>query len=137
MGTVHAEITLRNAGDVINIQRGFLREKDLREIKTSAMVDTGAITLIINEEVQEKLGLGIHELREATLANNTKEVCRIADPVEIQWKKRKSICRPWVLPGSEVILLGAIPLGNGPHGRSKQELIGRHGDDVRSSCIWR
>ena len=131
MGTVYTEITLKNAGDLVRAKEGLIEEQNLREAKVCAVVDTGAITLIISEAVQKKLGLEIQEQRQATLANNAKETCKIAEPVEIQWKQRKSVCRPWVLPGSVEILLGAIPLEDmdlmvDP---VKQELIGRHGDE--------
>ena len=131
MGTVYAEITLKNAGDVASAHRGLLKEQNVRGTMVNAVVDTGAITLVISKTVCEKLGLEIQETREATLANNTKEICRIAEPVEIQWKKRKSVCRPWVLPGAELTLLGVIPLEDmdlmvDP---KKQELTGRHGEE--------
>ena len=131
MGTVYAEITLKNVSDFVRVREGLLKEQNVRETMVNAMVDTGAITLVINETVCEKLGLEIQETREATLANNTKEMCKIAEPVEIQWKKRKSVCRPWVLPGAELILLGVIPLEDmdlmvDP---KNQELTGRHGEE--------
>ena len=44
MGTVYAEITLKNAGDVINANRGHLEEQKIRKAKVNAVVDTGAGT---------------------------------------------------------------------------------------------
>ena len=130
MGTVYAEITLKNAGDLVRARDGCLREQELRKTSVNAVVDTGAVTLVISDELCEKLGLEIQDIVEVTLANNAKETCKIAEAVEIQWKQRKSICRPWVLPGTEEVLLGAIPLEDmdlmvDPR---NQELIGRHGD---------
>ena len=51
MGTVYADITLKNAGDVINFNRGHLKGQKVREIQVNAVVDTGAITLFISEAV--------------------------------------------------------------------------------------
>jgi len=132
MGTVYADITIKNAGDVINVERGYLDGSDIRETMVSAIVDTGAGTLVISEEIREKLGLGIKGIRQATLANNYKETCKIAEPVEIIWKNRSSVCQPLVVSGADEVLLGAIPLEDmdlivDP---AKQELIGRHGDEV-------
>ena len=130
MGTVYADITLKNAGDLVRVKEGVIKERTIREARVNAVVDTGAITLIINETVCDKLGLEIQETKEATLANNAKESCKIAEPVEIHWKQRKSVCRPWVLSGTDEVLLGVIPLEDmdlmvDP---KKQELTGRHGD---------
>ena len=131
MGTVHADITLKNAGDVINAKRGSLPEQSVREIAVNAVVDTGAVTLVISEAIREELGLEIREISEATLANKDKVVCKIAEPVEIRWKRRSSVCLPWVLPGAEGVLLGAIPLEDmdlivDPR---NLELAGRHGEE--------
>ena len=132
MGTVYADVTLKNVVDVIGVQRGLLAEQDIRELKISAVVDTGAMTLVISEAVQEKLGLETRGFKQATLANNAKETCKIAEPVEIHWKDRSCVCQPWVIPGSDEVLLGVIPLEDmdlmvDP---CKPELIGRHGEEA-------
>ena len=130
MGTVYAEITLKNAGDLVRAKDGHLKEQNIREAPVTAVVDTGTMHMVINEAVCEELGLEIQETKVATLANNAKEICKIAEPVEIHWKERKSVCRPWVLQGTKETLLGVIPLEDmdlmvDP---VKQELVGRHGD---------
>ena len=131
MGTVYADITLKNAGDVINVRRGLLPGENIREINVNAVVDTGAVTLIISEAVREKLGLEVQDITEATLANKDKVICKITEPIEIRWKRRCSVCRPWVIPGTDMVLLGAIPLEDmdlivDPR---NLELTGRHGEE--------
>ena len=130
MGLVHAEITLKNAGDVISVRRGSIKEPEVRQATVQATVDTGAMTLVINEQLRRQLGLGIVGRKQATLANNAKETVQIAEPVDVHWKNRSMTCRPWVV-GSGRILLGAIPLENmdlivDPAG---QELVGAHGEE--------
>jgi hypothetical protein len=130
MGLVHAEITLKNAGDVINVRRGFIKEPEIRQTIVQAVVDTGAMTLVINEQLRRQLGLGIVGAKIATLANNVKERVQIAETVEVHWKNRSMTCQPWVVDAGR-ILLGAIPLENmdlivDPAG---QELVGAHGDE--------
>ena len=130
MGTVYAEITLKNVGDLVRIKEGLIKEQNVRETLVNAVVDTGTMHLVISEAICKKLDLEIQEIKEATLANNAKEICKIAEPVEIHWKQRKSVCRPWVLQGMDEALLGVIPLEDmdlivDP---VKQELVGRHGD---------
>ena len=130
MGIVHAEITLKNAIDVGACRRGIIKESEIRETVVKAVVDTGAMTLVINEELRRQLGLGIVGAKVATLANNAKESVKIAEAVEVHWKNRSMTCQPWVV-GSGRILLGAIPLEDmdlivDP---AAQELIGAHGDE--------
>jgi len=111
MGIVQAEITLKNEGDVTNVRRGLMKEPEIRQTTLQAVVDTGAVTLVINEKLRRQLGLKVVGSREATLADNTKKTVKIAETVEIHWKNRSMTCRPWVV-GSGNILLGAIPLEN-------------------------
>jgi clan AA aspartic protease len=132
MGTVYAEIILKNATDVNNIQRGYITEKEVRETTVRALVDTGAGTLVINEEVRQTLGLETKGMRRAELADGAKQVYKVTEPVEIHWKDRITACQALVLPGAADVLLGAIPLEDmdlivDPAG---QELRGAHGDEV-------
>ena len=132
MGIVHEEITLKNARDVGNAENGLINESEIHQTTVTAMVDTGAGTLIINEELREQLGLGIKGMRRATFANEAKEYCKVTEPVEIHWKNRSSFVRALIIPNSSEVLLGAIPLEDmdlmvDP---VRQELTGAHGDDI-------
>ncbi|MDR1908658.1 MAG: aspartyl protease family protein [Spirochaetaceae bacterium] len=132
MGIVYAEITLKNAGDTVEVQRGYRAEKEVRSVTVQAMVDTGCGTLVIGEELCKRLGLAIEGLRGGTLANGQRQVCKLAGPVRVCWKDRSMTCQPLVIPGTEEVLLGAIPLEDmdlmvNPVG---QELTGVHGDEV-------
>jgi hypothetical protein len=68
MGTVYSEITLKNAVDVGKAREGLIPEKQIRAVTVDALVDTGAGTLVIDEETCQKLGLRVEGLRRATLA---------------------------------------------------------------------
>ena len=132
MGTVYETITLKNAGDVANAERGIITEQEVRETTVRALVDTGSGTLVFSEGVREKLGLRIRGLRETTLANDKKEICKTTEPVEIHWKNRSTTYPALVLSGWGETLLGAIPLEDmdlmvNP---VKQELVGIHGDEI-------
>ena len=132
MGIVNAEITLKNAFDVGNAVNGVLKESEIRQMTVTAMVDTGAGTLVINEETRERLGLRIKGSRWASFANNTKEKCDITEPVEIHWNNRLTALQALVVPGSDKVLLGALPLEDmdlivDP---ARQVLTGAHGDDI-------
>jgi len=119
---------------VESYDRGLIKESEIRQITVQALVNTGASTLVINEEIQKKLGLGIKGKRYATLANSKKEVCKITGAVEIFWKDRSTILSPLVIPGNGDVLLGAIPLEDmdlivDP---SEQVLVHAHGDEIRT-----
>ena len=130
MGNVYAEITVKNSADVTNAGRGIISDKDVRSLATTALVDTGAATLVINEDMCQKLGLSIEETRTAGLAGGQTAVCKITEPVRIIWNDRHTVCRAWVLPDEDETLLGVIPLEDmdliiDP---KRNELIGAHGD---------
>ena len=132
MGNVYAEVTIKNSADVTNVERGIILDKDVRSLTVTALVDTGAGTIVINEDMRQKLGLAIERTRTAFLAGGQETVCKITEPVRIIWKDRDTVCRAWVLPGEDEALLGLIPLEEmdlivDP---KRQELIGAHGDKI-------
>ncbi|MDR3333462.1 MAG: hypothetical protein LBT13_01045 [Treponema sp.] len=128
MGTVYEDIILKNTGDVINVKRMIIPEHQVRIAAVTALVDTGAGTIVISEEIRQKLGLAM--LRQGTLADGA--VYQVTEPVDIHWQDRECTCRAVVVPNADSILLGAIPLEDmdlivDPKGR---KLIGAHGRDV-------
>ena len=130
MGTILTEITLINATDNGNCERGLIKEQDVRAVTVMAVVDTGAMTLVINEELRQKLGLTIKEEKPVLIANGQRVRCKVTEAVDIHWKNRGSSQRAVIIPGAEKVLLGAIPLEDmdlivNP---VTQELIGAHGD---------
>ena len=132
MGIIHTDIILKNAFDVGKFNRGLIKESEVRQVSVSALVDTGAGTLVINETIRQKLGLEIIGLKRASFANDSKEICKVTEAVVIHWEDRDTECRALVVSGTSEVLLGAIPLEDmdliiNP---SKQELIGAHGDEV-------
>jgi len=130
MGMVHTEITIKNAVDVVNAKTGIVKEEDVRSITVTAVVDTGAESLVINEEQCQKLGLCVYKEKSALLADARQVTCKVTHPVEIHWKNRDTSCNATVVPGAQMVLLGAIPLEGMDimiHPK-KQELVGVHGD---------
>jgi predicted aspartyl protease len=59
MGNVFAEITLKNSGDLSNVRHGIIPDTEVRTLTLAALVDTGASTLVINEDICRQLGLSI------------------------------------------------------------------------------
>ena len=130
MGNVYTKLTLKNSGDLTNVDRGIITKNKVRSTTVTALVDTGATTLIINEKICKKLGLSILKPHTVSLAGGQKSSCKITEPVRIIWKDRDTDCRAWVLPGDDDPLLGVIPLEDmdlmvDPR---RKELKGVHGD---------
>ena len=131
MGTVYEEITLRNMRNVVNAQIGISSEQDITSIQVTAVVDTGAASLVINEELFQKLGLRVSYEKTARVADGRRVYCKVTEPVEVLWKNRRTSCEAMVIPGAETVLLGAIALEGmdlmvDPVNRV---LIGVHGDE--------
>jgi len=137
MGEVLAEITLTNGADLVRVGDGYLPEQEVRSVTVTAVVDTGAMTLVINENLRKQLGLSIVRSSPVTLAGGTRASCGIAEPVQICWKNRISLISPCVMPDEDDVLLGLIPLEEmdlivDPVNRS---LIGAHGDEVMGKVV--
>ncbi|HET7287150.1 MAG TPA: clan AA aspartic protease [Pyrinomonadaceae bacterium] len=110
MGYVHAEIQLTNEDDLAFHRRGWAAENEIRRVTTNALVDSGAYDLIINKEVQEQLQLPVLGKRQVKLADETVMEVDIVGPVEVRFETRATTVRALVIPDTEEVLLGAIPL---------------------------
>ena len=135
MGHVNAQLVLKNHGDAIRAKKRELPECDVRQVAVTAMVDTGATSFVINNELFKELGLDVREEQEVTFANDTKEVCKLTEPLEIHWKDRSFVMSVLVVENASEILMGVLPL----EGMDlmvdtvNQRLVGAHGD--RQMCL--
>ena len=134
MSLVKTEITLKNAADLMAERQGYLKNVEVRQITVQALVDTGAWTLVINEDARVKLGLEIVGTDTGTLADGTEAEYNMAGPLEVKWKNRRVLLDALVLPDAEDILLGAIPLeAMDLTINPRRELVGAHGDQILHS----
>ncbi|MDR1250622.1 MAG: aspartyl protease family protein [Treponema sp.] len=134
MGEVRTEITLVNIREQSVADGGYMPQDQVKRLTVNAVVDTGAWTLVINEETREKLGLRVKEAGETTVAGGGTVPSGITEYVEVRWKDRNTSCEAVVLPGEEDVLLGAYPLEGMDlmiHPQ-KQEVVGAHGDKIRN-----
>src|SRR6185369_9707949 len=97
MGYVYAEIQLTN-------------ENEIRRVTTKALVDSAAYDLIINQETQERLQLPVLGKRLIKLADESILEVDVVGPVEVRFETAATTVRALVLPDTEEVLLGAIPL---------------------------
>ena len=110
MSTVKTQITLKNAGDVEIAERGLMTDAQIRTLTVEAIADTGAWTLVINEDTCQQLGLRLEGPEPGVLADGSTVVCQITNGVEVHWKNRKTVCPALVVPGADEILFGALPM---------------------------
>jgi len=110
MGYVYAEIQLTNEGDVELNYRGLLPEDQIRRVTTTALVDTGAWDLVINEEVQQQLNLRFLERRTVKMADETLMELDVVGPIEVRFENKRAIVEAVILPGTSEVLLGAYPM---------------------------
>jgi clan AA aspartic protease len=136
MGTVFSFFSLKNGSDLVRLQDGNITDKEVRSVTVNAVVDTGAISLVINEDIRQKLGLAVEETRTASLAGGAKIDCKITEPLRICWKERNVTCPAVVLPEGEV-LLGVIPLEfmDLIVDPIAEQLVGAHGDRIISRVL--
>jgi len=110
VGFTYADITLVNSYDEALLDRKLMKENEVRKMQVRSLVDTGAITLVINENVRTQLGLKIVREKQCILADGTTGACGITQPVSVYFKNRATACEALVLPDAKQVLLGAIPL---------------------------
>ena len=97
MGYVHAQVTLSNP-----------REPGLRPLAVEALVDTGAMTLCIPEQLAVQLGLSEVDKREVTTADGRTMVVPYVGPVRVGFNGRTCFTGALVL--GDAVLLGAVPM---------------------------
>ena len=110
MGYVYADIQLTNEDDLAFKRRGWAAEAEIRRVRTKALVDSGAYDLIINEGIQNQLNLPVLGKRTIKLADESLLDVDIVGPVEVRFEDRATTVRALLLPDTEEVLLGAIPL---------------------------
>src|SRR5689334_12784188 len=110
MGLVYAEVQLINGEDLLMARRNMIGEEEIKQMTVNALVDTGAYTLCINENIQEQLQLPLLEKRMGNMADGRIKEYDVVGPIELKFKNRRTMVNAMVLPGDNEVLLGAIPL---------------------------
>jgi len=110
MGLIRTEIELAKAADIANADEGIIDASQIRKVTVTALVDTGASMLVINEQVAQQLGLTIKDKTEIILADGSLKTAGIVYGVQVRFKTRRTTVDAIVVPGKAEVLLGAIPL---------------------------
>ena len=109
---------------------GHITDAQVRTLTVEALADTGAWTLVIDEDTCQKLGLRLKGPEPGVLADGSNVVYQITNGVEVHWQNRQTVCPALVVPGADEILFGALPMEGMDlmvHPR-KEEVVGAHGD---------
>ena len=110
MKLVYAELTLINTVDIALAKRNIIGEEEIKSLRVTALVDSGAYNMCINETIQSQLQLPFVEKRTGQLVNGEIETYDLVGPLTVKFKNRTTICNALVLPGDNEILLGTIPM---------------------------
>jgi clan AA aspartic protease len=110
MGEVVVAVKLENATDRELVRRGLFKEEDVRTLTAQAVVDSGAVMLVLPQDMVEALGLT--ELRKVVVqdADERKEERSVAGVVSISVGNRQANVECIVGPPTSEVLLGQVPL---------------------------
>lgn len=97
MGLTNAMLGLLNPG-----------KPEISVVEVEALADTGAVHMLISEEVRDQLQLEEHARKEVTLADGSKRLVPYVGPVEVHFENRLGFVGALVM--GDQTLLGAIPL---------------------------
>ena len=109
MGEVRVKARLTNAGEEFLARRGRLPKSEVRQYEADALVDTGAVSLIVPCFVVEKLGLELVGKKNAELANGNIVTLDVTEPVDVHIDGR-TVTLEALMTGNEV-LIGQMVLG--------------------------
>ena len=110
MGEIVVSVQLENATDRGNANRGLHDESTVRRATVDGVVDTGAVMLVLPEDVVA--GLGLETQREVVVAyaNDYRERRPVAGPVRVQIGDRFMNADCIIGPPSSEPLIGQIVL---------------------------
>jgi clan AA aspartic protease len=110
MGFTHTDIELSNRYHELLVLDGLRKAEDVPKMRVRALVDTGSITLAINEEIQAILKFPVLAKIPTSLADGSKVTLDYVDQIVVRFGNRSCIVQGYVLPGDAEVLLGAIPI---------------------------
>ncbi|NOT53454.1 MAG: clan AA aspartic protease [Deltaproteobacteria bacterium] len=110
MGEVKVEVELENAEDRGVFRRGYIREDEIRSLTVPLVVDTGAVMLVLPQDLVETLGLTKVGTVIVIYADERKEERPLAGIVTVKVGKRLTSVNCVVGPPNSEALLGQIVL---------------------------
>ena len=109
MGEIRASVTLENSGDREGVYRGQCVEADVRRTTVEGIVDTGAVSLVVPEEMARELGLRNWGTRIVVYADERREERPVTD-VTIEIGNLATRTEAIVGPAGCQVLIGQLVL---------------------------
>lgn len=103
MGEVRIKAKLTNAGERFLARRGQLSKDQVRQYESDALVDTGAVSLIVPSFVVQQLGLELVGKKNAELANGEIVTVDVTEPIEVAIDGR-TVTLEALMTGNEVLI---------------------------------
>ena len=110
MGEIVASMKLENAEDRGVVRRGLSDVSTIRSATVDGVVDTGAVMLVLPEDVVDRLGLATQREVVVTYADERKETRPVAGPVVVHIGDRFMIAECVIGPPASEPLIGQIVL---------------------------
>jgi len=110
VGEVKVEVELENAVDRELFRRSYLWEDQIRRARVHVLVDTGAVMLVLPQDLVEALGLREEGKAIVTCADERREERPLAGIVTVRVGNRSTNINCVVGPPSSEPLLGQIVL---------------------------
>ena len=89
MGEIKVKVHLENDGDVFMYKEKKIKKQEIRRVEIEALVDTGAVMMLLPQDVVEVLGLDKIDRAIVTLANEEKVELDVAGTVSLTLLNRK------------------------------------------------
>jgi clan AA aspartic protease len=109
MGEIRASVTLENRDDRAVVDRGHGVEADVRRTTVEGIVGTGAVSLVIPEEIANELGLRNWGTRTVVYADERREQRPVTD-LTIEIGNLTTRTEAIVGPAGSEVLIGQIVL---------------------------
>ena len=109
MGEIRASVTLENSWDRENVDRGLGVETDIRRTTVEGIVDTGALSLVIPEEIATELGLRHRGTRTVIYADERRDE-RPVTKVTVEVGNLSTWVETIVGPAGSQVLIGQVVL---------------------------
>ena len=103
MGEVRVKARLTNAVDESLVRRGMLRPEQVRTYEADALVDPGAVRVILPPHVVARLGLAVRGQRVTEYADGRREIVGVTEPLIVELEGRDTLDEALVL-GNEVLI---------------------------------
>jgi len=110
MGEIRTEVRLENEGDREHFLRGGCNESDIRQTTVEGIIDTGALTLMLPQNVVERLGLRNKGTAFISYADERREERPLAGPVSVRIGNRTMVTDCIVGPPLSEPLIGQVVL---------------------------